>query len=205
MSDKTSLQIGATRVEIVNAELLEANTSAIMLSANNKLEAGSGWALKVKKRAGSMYLEECAWLSRSAGLQGLSQGTAVVVGAEDLVRTSPIRRIIQAITIGYDENNRRIPATPEIVYRAVRAGLEKAEIYHIGEIATYLMAVRPADAKGPFATAPPDEMSEALFRAVLDHAAIASSVKLVSICETDPSNHLLAQEALNKIAAKRME
>jgi O-acetyl-ADP-ribose deacetylase (regulator of RNase III) len=198
--DKTSLQIGATRVEIVNAGLLEANTSAIMLSANNKLKAGSGWSREVEKHAGSMYLEECAWLSRSAGSQGLSPGTAVVAGAGDLARTSPIRRIIQAITIRYDNNSQRVPATPEIVYGAVRAGLEKAEIYHIGAVATYLMAVRPG-----FATAPPEEMSEALFRAVLDHAAIASSVKLVSICESDPSKYLLAQGALNKVAGKRVD
>jgi O-acetyl-ADP-ribose deacetylase (regulator of RNase III) len=171
-----------------------------MLSANNNLKAGSGWAKEVEKRAGSMYLEECKWLSRSAGLQGLSQGTAVVAGAGDLARTGPVRWIIQAITIGYYNDGQRVLATPEIVYRAVRAGLEKAEIYHIGEVATYLMAVRPA-----FATAPPGEMSEALFRAVHDHAAIASSVELVSICETDPSNYLLAQGALNKIDAKRVE
>jgi len=203
VSDKTSLQIGATRVEIVNVGLLDANTSAIMLSANNKLKASPkrpSWSQEVEKRAGSMYLEECAWLSRSASSQGLSPSTAVVAGAGDLARTGPVRWIIQAITIRYDDHGRRVPATPEIVYRAVRAGLEKAEIYHIGMVATYLMAVRPA-----YATAPPNEMSEALFRAVLDHAAIASSVELVSICETDPSNYLLAQGALNKIAAKRVE
>jgi O-acetyl-ADP-ribose deacetylase (regulator of RNase III) len=200
VSDETIAQIGTTRVEVVNAGLLETDAPAIMLSANNGLRANPtrpSRSLDVERRAGPTYHEECAWLSRSAGLEGLKTGTAVVMGSGDLGQNGPIRWVLQAVTIHYDQNKKRTPATPEIVYHAARAGLEKAEIYRIGAVATYLMATRP-----DYRTASPDEMAEALFNAILDHAAIASSVEVVRICETDPTNHQMAQRALSNVARR---
>jgi O-acetyl-ADP-ribose deacetylase (regulator of RNase III) len=198
VSDDTIVQIGTTRVEIVSEGLLATNAPAIMLSANNGLRANPtrpSRSRDVEQRAGPAYHEECARLSRSVGLEGLKTGTAVVMGSGDLGQNGPIRWIIQAVTIHYDQNKKRTPATPEIVYRAVRAGLEKAETYRIDTVATYLITIRP-----DYRTAPADDMAEALFRAVLDHAAIASSVQLIRICEPDLANYQMAQRVLCNVA-----
>ena len=192
----TRIQIAGTTIEIANQGLLPTTAAAIMLSANNHLKASPTrwrWSQEVEKQAGSSYQDECAWLSRSAGPDGLHQGSAVVTGAGDLAATTPLRRVVQAITIHYDQTGKRRPATPAIVYRAVRAGLEKAEIYPIPAVATYLMAIRPGYGAGS-----DDQLADALFRAFVDHAAIAASVAQIIVCETDPARLALARRALTQ-------
>lgn len=121
-----------------------------------------------------------------------------MTGAGILASTTPLRWVIQAITIRYDQQKNRTPATPEVVYRAVRAGLEKAEVYRIPAVATYLMGLKPH-----YRTAPEDQMAEALFRAMLDHAMIATSTHHLRICEDDPSRLDLADQTLRWIAKQR--
>src|SRR5712692_5423995 len=119
------IQIGKTVIEVVAQDLLHALVPAIMLSANNELQANPtrpSRSLDVERQAGRAYREECEWLSAAGGPGGLHQGSAVVTGAGELALTTPIRWVIQAVTIHYDKNKHRTPATPAIVYGAVRAG-----------------------------------------------------------------------------------
>ncbi|MGH2460935.1 MAG: hypothetical protein ACRDIY_18925 [Chloroflexota bacterium] len=202
MSTETRVQIGETTIEIVAQNLLQMTTPAIMLSANNNLRTSPihwSWSQEVEKRAGSTYREECSWVSRSAGPTGLPQGCAAVTGAGALSTSTSLRWVIQAITTHYDNHSNRRPATPEIVYQAVRAGLEKAEVFRIDAVATYVMAIR----KG-FSSASDDQMAEALFRALFDHAAVASSLKCLMVCETDAARLATAVTAMNRVVQTRI-
>ena len=97
------------------------------------------------------------------------------------------------------EHGHRLPTTPEIVYAAVRDALDRAEVYGIGSLGTYLMATRTARAgEAPWATAPREVMATALVRAILDHARIANHVRTVTICETEPERLDMAWEALRR-------
>lgn len=174
-----------------------------MVSANNGLIGGSSRAKDIALAAGPGYETECAEVAGSFGSDGIPQGRAVVTGGYRLAQGNLRRRIIQAITIAY-HNGARVKATPEIVYRAARAGLELAETYHIASISTYLMAARyPC-----YATRQEAEMAEALCRAVIDHAGIAVSINRVVICERRPpavpiDRVSLAASALMKAYAAR--
>lgn len=193
--------IGTARIGVIQQDLLPAQVSAIMLSANNHLRASPtrwSWSQEVERRAGQAYVDECTWVSQSAGPDGLVPGSAVVMGAGALAPGSRLRFVIQAVTIRYDRSGSRQPATPQIVYRAVRSALEKAEIFHVDTIATYLMAIRPG-----YGAVSDDLLADALCRALVDHAAIAHSIQEILICEADPGRFALAEQALSKAAARR--
>ncbi|HEX5414185.1 MAG TPA: macro domain-containing protein [Chloroflexota bacterium] len=177
MEIKEAIVVGQVSIDVVEGNLLAQPVTAIMLSANNKLEGGSGFANTILSLAGPTYEQECEEVARAAGPEGLRTGSATVVGGYGLAQGNLRRRVIQAITIHYRHGN-RTPAPPEVVYRAVRSGLEKAELYRVSSVATYLMAMRPG-----YRTQLPDIMAEALCRAVIDHATIAGSVSRIVIVE----------------------
>jgi O-acetyl-ADP-ribose deacetylase (regulator of RNase III) len=178
MPSKDKIVVDSMVIEVVVGDLLTQPVEAVMISANNWLRGKSSWAGKIKAKAGPAYDAECQELSQSYGPRGISLGRAVVTGGYGLAHGDLRRRIIQAITIAYP-GNPRVRATPEILYRATRAGLERAEFYRVSSVATYLMAARFPD----YATKPEQVMAEALCRALIDHAASASSVIHAIICE----------------------
>lgn len=63
-------------------------------------------------------------------------------------------------------------------------------------MATYIMAIRQG-----YATGPNEQMAEALFRALFDHAAITTSIERLVVCERDPARFDLAVYAMSKIAS----
>jgi O-acetyl-ADP-ribose deacetylase (regulator of RNase III) len=185
-------------IEVVQGRLAEQPVAALLLSANNRLANRTGRSFDVEQAAGPSYVVECR--DRAAGCgDGLPLGSAVVTGGGRLAAGSYRRWILQAITIGYRSDNSRIPASPGIVYSATRAALEKAELFRIDSVATYLMVQRAG-----YATRPPDEMAEALCRALLDHAAVAVSVARIVLCEEDATGVERATEALDRARASRV-
>jgi O-acetyl-ADP-ribose deacetylase (regulator of RNase III) len=190
-------RIGRTSIEVIAGDLLEQEVGAVMLSANRQIKAGSGCALAVEQRAGRGYLAEMERMVRTAGPEGLARGGAAVMsgGAH---RGGEIRRwVLQAITMEY-RHGQRVPATPEVVYGAVRAALEKAEAFRMPSVATYLMVQRPG-----YGSARPEVMAEALMEALVDHAAVATSVRRIVVCETDAVKLTRAVEALQHVLRRR--
>jgi O-acetyl-ADP-ribose deacetylase (regulator of RNase III) len=184
-------------IEVIRGRLVDQPVAALLLSANNRLANRTGRSLDVEHAAGPTYAAECR--DRAAGgSEGLPLGSAVVTGGGQLAAGSYRRWILQAITIGDRSDNSRIPATPGIVYSATRAALEKAELFRIDTVATYLMAQRPG-----YATRPPDEMAEALCRALRDHAAVAVSLTRILLCEEDATAVARATQALDRTRAGR--
>jgi hypothetical protein len=82
--------------------------------------------------------------------------------------------------------------------------VEKAEIYRISSVATYLMAARYPK----YATQPEEVMAETLCRALIDHARIASAVNRIVIAEggttsTNKDRVRIAADALLRSFAMR--
>jgi O-acetyl-ADP-ribose deacetylase (regulator of RNase III) len=184
-------------IEILRGSLVGQPVAALLLSANNRLAAGSGWSLEVKRLAGPSYAAECRALA-SVGPVGLPIGGAAITGGGKLARGGHRRWILQAITIGYRADGSRIPATPGVLYASVRVALEHAEVFRMRSIATYLMAQRPK-----YATCPPEEMAEALCSALVDHAAVATSVERIIICERADIDLSRAAQALHRAKSMR--
>ncbi|MBI4491360.1 MAG: hypothetical protein HY690_01015 [Chloroflexi bacterium] len=200
MSVQPLVTIGRTTIEVLAGELLDQPVEAILLSANNGLKANQtkwSWSREVEQRAGAAYTAECRDVVAAAGTNGLAQGSAVVTGAGCLAHHRELRWILQAITIGY-RPGQRAPATPAIVYGAVRAALERAETFRVASVATYLMAIRPG-----YGAPSPEALAGALMRALLDHAAVATSVQRVVVCESNQSRLDLALSALEQGAEER--
>jgi O-acetyl-ADP-ribose deacetylase (regulator of RNase III) len=177
---------------------LRCGAEAIILSANNTLKAGSGWPYEAELKAGPSYIRECQELARSAGPNGLARGTAVVTSGGQLRRDLANRRIIQAITVVYGPGGNRTPADTGTIYTAVRAGLEKAEVYRASSVATYLMAQQPG-----YGASSPDDLALSLCLALLDHAAISSSIRRLMICEEDQRAFVRAATALRGAIGRR--
>ncbi len=177
-------------IEVTQGRLVDQPVAALLLSANNQLNAGSGWSLECERLCGPGYCAECREVAAAAGREGLPRGSAVVTGGGKLAQGGRRRWILQAITIRYEPDGTRVKASPRIVYRAVRTALEKAELFRIESVATYLM-VQKADYRNGTA----DEMAEALFRALVDHAAVASSVKRIVVCAADAAEEARARQA----------
>ena len=193
-----AVTVGNLTVNVVAENLLTIEAEALILSANKRLNGGSGLSAAVERAAGPSFVAERDRIVPTGPSNGFFRGTAVVTSSGNLAADGWRRRLIHAITIKY-EHGHRIPTTPEIVYAAVRDALDRAEVYGIGSLGTYLMATRTARAgEAPWATAPREVMATALVRAILDHARIANHVRTVSICETEPERFDMAWEALRR-------
>jgi O-acetyl-ADP-ribose deacetylase (regulator of RNase III) len=201
MASLAKIVVGDVVIDVVDENLLDQPVEAIMISANNLLRGKSGRAKDVKKAAGPIYEAECSELADAFRPAGVPQGTAVVTGGYNLAQGNVRRRVIQAITIAY-HSSVQTKASPEILYRATRAGLEKAELYRVTSVATYLMTARAG-----YATHPEAVMAETLCRTLIDHARIARSVNHIVIAERNDSSTIdrvrLACDALSGAYSKR--
>lgn len=192
-----AVTLGAVSVEVVDHDLLADPAPALLVSANNRLTARSGRAAVIGRQGWPGYAAECQRLSSAAGPAGVPRGTAVIArGAPD--PAAPHHWIIHAITLAYDHHDRRVLATPEVVYGAVRAGLEKAELFQAGAVATYLMALRDG-----YHAASLDLMAQACCEAIVDHAGIARAVRRIAICEPKEEHPYLARDTLERVARHR--
>lgn len=129
-------------MNVVAESLLTLEAEALILSANKRLNGGSGLSAAVE-RAGPTFMAERDRIVPTGPSNGFFRGTAVVTSSGNLAAGRLRRRLIHAITIKY-EHGHRLPTTPEIVYAAVRDALDRAEVYGIGSLGTYLMATRTA-------------------------------------------------------------
>lgn len=195
-----TLTAGATQLRVVACAPLDAPAEAIVISANNWLDAGSGEALEVRQRTGPAYDVACRRVASAAPPGGLTPGTAVTMLGHALTPNGPPKVIVQAITIRYPQRGSahgRVKATPNIVYRAASAALYEANRHNAHTVAVYLMTLRNG-----YCTRPAHVMADAMCRALVDHAAAGSPIRQVLVCETDPDRLLLAAQALRHAHAR---
>jgi O-acetyl-ADP-ribose deacetylase (regulator of RNase III) len=149
-------------MEIVleNGSVVDADTDAVICSANNWLFLGTGNAGEIREAGGPAIQKECNELIAKNGGKPLPIGSAVVTNSGLLQAPGSIRRaIIHAIGLGYHRYDGkdvydRILATPEGVAEAVTNVVRIAAEQGFKSFAINLMCARPGYSVLPDAEAP---------------------------------------------------
>lgn len=199
-SGEHTLQCGNVAITFRAGSLIEQPVQALLVASNNQLRPDLrrwSWALEVQQRAGQAHVAECQARVRAAGEAGFAPGQATITGAGLLAAAGPCRWVLHDITTGAQERD-RTPATPDVVYGAVRRALELAEVFHVSRVATYPMAGWPGD------VAPAPALLEALCRAVAGHAAISGALQRIIICDQDAGHLDLAAQNMARILQRSL-
>lgn len=184
-------------IQVGWGDLAAQGVDALLISANNWLQAGSGAALEVKRAVGPGYEHECRNLVQGAGRYGLPQGRGAVTDGHDLAHGRARGFVLHAITIYYPRRHSsvgRIGATPGTVYWSVRETLALAETRGIESVATHLMATRDG-----YRTQRPESMARALFRALRDHLTTTRTLKDIVVIEQDWARMQMANDVLKAV------
>lgn len=110
--NKLSLELNGTTLELVEVDITEIETDAIVNAANEGLELGTGVAGAIRDKGGPTIQEECDRIGSTP------VGTAVMTGAGDL----PAKQVIHAVgpRMGEGDEDRKLAA-------AVRSALALAD------------------------------------------------------------------------------
>jgi len=114
------MRIGKTEIEVLQGDITEQETEAIVNAANNRLIMGGGVAGAIRRKGGQEIQEECS----KAG--PIPIGEAAVTGAGKL----KAKYVIHAATMGMD-----FDTDEEKIRSSVRNSLKRAEEKKIGSIA----------------------------------------------------------------------
>lgn len=113
------VQISGSTIEIVQGDISQQDTQAVVNAANDHLWMGSGVAGALKKEGGSGIEDE-------ATAQGpINIGEAVITGGGDL----QAEYVIHAVSMGQD-----LKTNPEAVAKATKAALELAEEKEVSSV-----------------------------------------------------------------------
>ena len=77
-------QIGKAKIFLVQGDITEQNTDAIVNAANSALMGGGGVDGAIHRKGGSKILEECKRIRATEWLDGLPTGRAVITSGGDL-------------------------------------------------------------------------------------------------------------------------
>jgi len=150
MRVQTRVQINRTTLELVEGDITEMDTDAIVNAANERLAHGGGVAGVISRRGGpAIQRESDAWV-RQHGL--VATGSAAITSGGDL----KARFVIHAVGPVYDAT----PRSAELLASAVRAALHKADDHGLKSIAL------PAISTGIFGY-PMEEAARVMLRAAI--------------------------------------
>jgi O-acetyl-ADP-ribose deacetylase (regulator of RNase III) len=108
-----------SKIEILQGDITERTTEAIVNAANTNLLLGSGVAGAIKKKGGSKIQEECDQIGR------ISLGEAAVTSGGNL----PAKYIIHAASMSFDQ-----PTTDESLYDSVKNSILRTAELNIRSI-----------------------------------------------------------------------
>jgi len=113
------VQINRSKVEIVEGDISEQDTQAVVNAANDHLWMGSGVAGALKKKGGNSIEDE-------ATEQGpVNVGESVLTGGGDLTASY----VIHAVSMGQD-----LKTNPDAIGKATQSALEVAEENNISSV-----------------------------------------------------------------------
>jgi len=117
---KLSIQLEGTQLELLEGDITELDTEAIVNAANEDLELGSGVAGAIREKGGPAIQEEC----NRIGSTGV--GTAVITGAGEL----KAKHVIHAVgpRMGEGDEDRKLAS-------AIRSSLAVADRHGLKSIA----------------------------------------------------------------------
>jgi O-acetyl-ADP-ribose deacetylase (regulator of RNase III) len=81
---ETEFHVGKTRIRLVQGDITNMETDAIVNAANSSLMGGGGVDGAIHRRGGPAILEECKKIRTTEWPQGLPTGKAVITGAGNL-------------------------------------------------------------------------------------------------------------------------
>jgi O-acetyl-ADP-ribose deacetylase (regulator of RNase III) len=87
------LEIGRVKVRIIQGDITDQATDAIVNAANSSLMGGGGVDGAIHRRGGSKILKECKKIRATAWPDGLSTGKAVITSGGNLMATYVIHTV----------------------------------------------------------------------------------------------------------------
>jgi O-acetyl-ADP-ribose deacetylase len=81
---ETEFNVGKARIRLVQGDITNMETDAIVNAANSSLMGGGGVDGAIHRRGGPKILEECKIIRATTWPQGLPTGKAVITGAGNL-------------------------------------------------------------------------------------------------------------------------
>ncbi len=82
--DKTEIQVGKARIRLVQGDITDMETDAIVNAANSSLMGGGGVDGAIHRKGGPKILAECRKIRETEYPEGLPTGKAVITSAGNL-------------------------------------------------------------------------------------------------------------------------
>jgi len=162
---KTEQQIGHTTLELVEGDLTEMDTEAIVNAANEHLAHGGGVAGVISRKGGpTIQRESSAWVRQHGPVP---TGSAAITSGGNL----KARTVIHAVGPVYDGT----PRSPQLLSATVRSALQLADEKQLKSIAF------PAISTGIFGY-PLPSAAEVITRTVIDYLKGETGLERVILC-----------------------
>jgi O-acetyl-ADP-ribose deacetylase (regulator of RNase III) len=159
------IQINHTILELVQGDITELDTDAIVNAANERLAHGGGVAGVISRRGGSAIQRESdAWVRQHGPVR---TGSAAITTAGNL----SARYVIHAVGPVYDGT----PRSAELLASAVRAALQTADEHGLQSVAL------PAISTGIFGY-PLEEAAGVMLRAAIAYLEGETGLERVVFC-----------------------
>jgi O-acetyl-ADP-ribose deacetylase (regulator of RNase III) len=162
---KMVVQIDRTALELVEGDITELDTDAIVNAANERLAHGGGVAGVISRRGGpTIQRESDAWVRQHGRVV---TGSAAMTSGGDLKAC----HVIHAVGPVYD----RTPRSAELLASAVRSALQMADDHGLKSIAL------PAISTGIFGY-PLEEAAQVMLEAALAYLQDETALEQVIFC-----------------------
>ena len=173
------IQIGASRLELVEGDITQQDTDAIVNAANSSLLGGGGVDGAIHRAGGAQILEEC----RRIG--GCAVGEARITSGGRL----KARHVIHAVGPVYRDGR---SGEPELLASAYRRSLELASRFKLSSVAF------PAISTGAYGY-PMREAAEVALRAIIAYLREHPDITLVRVVLHDASAYRAHEQALRDL------
>ncbi|MBL7063940.1 MAG: macro domain-containing protein [Anaerolineae bacterium] len=159
------VQINHTTLELVEGDITEMDTDAIVNAANERLAHGGGVAMVILRKGGpAIQRESDAWVRQHGRVP---TGSAAITSGGDL----EARYVIHAVGPVYDGT----PRSAELLASAVRAALRMADEHSLESIAL------PAISTGIFGY-PMEEAARVMLQAAIEYLEGGTGLEQVVFC-----------------------
>ena len=175
-------RINQTVLELVEGDITELDTDAIVNAANERLAHGGGVAAAIARKGGpTIQRESDEWVRR----QGLvPTGSAAITSGGNL----KARYVIHAVGPVYDGTSR----SADLLASAVRSALKMADEHGLKSVAL------PAISTGIFGY-PMEKAAEVMLRAATEYLEGETGLKRVIFCLYDASAYRVFEETLRRL------
>ncbi|HEY76986.1 MAG TPA: macro domain-containing protein [Thermoflexia bacterium] len=175
-------QINRTVLELVQGDITELDTDAIVNAANERLAHGGGVAGVISRKGGpAIQRESDEWVRRHGPVP---TGSAAITSGGNL----KARYVIHAVGPVYDGT----PRSAELLASAVRSALRMADEHNLKSIAL------PAISTGIFGY-PMEEAAEVMLRTAIEYLEGETGLERVLFCLYGESAYRVFEETLERL------